>query len=100
MIVVCQTALRDHLPDLFTKDPAVARIIIAVLPIATFMQIFDAAAVMSHGLLRGIGRQEVAGYFNIGAYYLVAIPISLSTAFYLDWQIEGLWVGFAAGLFL
>jgi len=62
------------------------------------LQIFDALAAISHGLLRGIGRQSVGGYMNLFSYYFVALPLSLSTAFCLGWKLAGLWFGMCAGL--
>jgi MATE family multidrug resistance protein len=50
------------------------------------------------GLLRGIGKQSFGGYANLGAYYLVAVPISLVAAFAFDWKLLGLWFGTTIGL--
>ena len=62
------------------------------------MQIFDSLAAVSHGILRGLGRQAIGGYANLFSYYLVALPISLSTAFSLGWELSGLWLGVTVGL--
>ena len=71
-----------------------------MLPIVAVMQLFDAMAAMSHGLLRGIGRQEFGGYANLAIYYIVALPISFGLGFGLDWQLQGFWVGVTVGLLL
>ncbi len=99
-MVVLLTALRYQISALFTKDEEVMEIMIDVFPIATAMQVFDWMSIISHGLLRGIGRQEFAGYLNLATYYIIALPLSLSTAFQLGWQIKGLWTGITAGLFM
>jgi multidrug resistance protein, MATE family len=91
-------SLRFQLPYLFTNDEEVANIVSQVAPVCAIMQIFDSLAAISHGLLRGIGRQGIGGYTNLGSYYLVALPISFATSFYLDWKLEGLWFGVAIGL--
>lgn len=62
------------------------------------MQIFDALAAVSHGILRGIGRQAIGGYANLFSYYAVALPVSLSLAFAAGWGLSGLWAGLVAGL--
>ncbi|AEO70996.1 uncharacterized protein THITE_2059628 [Thermothielavioides terrestris NRRL 8126] len=90
--------LRKHLPCAFTGDDAVAQIASRVILVCAVMQIFDALAAVSHGILRGIGCQAIGGYANLFSYYLVALPISLSTAFALDWQLSGLWTGVTVGL--
>jgi len=89
---------RYSLPYVFTKDSEVVAIVVAVTPVVATMQIFDALAAISHGLLRGIGRQSVGGYANLFSYYCVALPISLSTAFCLGWKLAGLWAGMTTAL--
>ena len=96
--MVVLMALRYQIPSLFTKDPKVIEILIAMFPIATAMQTLDSVAAISHGLLRGIGWQEFGGYLNLGVYYLIAIPISFGTAFFLGWELMGLWTGLTIGL--
>ncbi|KAK3938733.1 mate-domain-containing protein [Diplogelasinospora grovesii] len=92
------SSLRFQLPYLFTNDEEVASIVSRVLPICAVLQVFDSLAAISHGLLRGIGRQAIGGYTNLGSYYLIALPISFGVGFYLKWQLEGLWFGVAVGL--
>ncbi|KAK0722172.1 mate-domain-containing protein [Lasiosphaeria miniovina] len=91
---------RNHIPALFTRDSEVIELIAKTLPICAVMHLFDCVAAMSHGLLRGIGRQEFGGYANLACYYLVGLPISLGLGFGLDWEITGLWTGVTFALFL
>ncbi|KAK2624056.1 hypothetical protein QTJ16_006690 [Diplocarpon rosae] len=92
--------LRNQLPLLFTRDPEVIAAVVQAIPIIACMLIFDTMAAFSHGLLRAIGCQGFGSYVNLVAYYLIALPISFSTAFVLDWKIYGLWTGMATGLCL
>ncbi|KAK4224780.1 mate-domain-containing protein [Podospora fimiseda] len=92
------SSLRYKIPYLFTKDDEVAAIVSHVLPICAVLQLFDSLAAISHGLLRGIGRQGIGGFTNLFSYYLVALPISFSTGWCLGWKLEGLWFGIAVGL--
>ncbi len=92
--------LRYHIPLLFTKDQAVIELVAKTLPVCAVMQLFDSMAAMSHGLLRGIGRQEFGGYANLVCYYLVALPISFGLGFGLDWKLSGLWIGVTFGLLM
>lgn len=93
-------ALRYQIPLLFTKDPEVIEIVASVTPVVAVMQVLDGLSSVSHGLLRGIGRQEIGGYVNLAAYYLVALPISFGTGFGLDLKLTGLWTGVTVGLLL
>ncbi|KAH8158755.1 hypothetical protein CIB48_g9494 [Xylaria polymorpha] len=88
------------LPHLFTDDEEVIAIAAKVLPLCAVMQVFDVLAAISHGLLRGIGKQSFGGYANLAAYYIVAVPISIVAAFVFDWKLLGLWTGTTVGLAL
>ncbi|GAB1313711.1 hypothetical protein MFIFM68171_03921 [Madurella fahalii] len=90
--------LRTQIPRVFTEDAAVIDVASQVILVCAVMQLFDSLAAVSHGILRGVGRQAIGGYANLFSYYLVALPISLSTAFALDWKLSGLWAGLTAGL--
>jgi multidrug resistance protein, MATE family len=91
-------ALRNYIPQLFTKDQEVIMLVVRVLPLCVAFQLFDALAANCNGLLRGLGRQEIGGYINLFCYYVVAMPISFGTAFGLNWNLEGLWAGVAVAL--
>ena len=85
---------------MFTQDPEVIKLVAQTLPVCAIMQLFDGMAAVSHGLLRGIGRQEIGGYVNLIAYYAVALPISFGLGFGLEWNLVGLWMGVTFGLLL
>ena len=91
---------RYQIPLLITQDAEVIEIVAQVLPICAVMQVFDGMAAVSHGLLRGIGRQEFGGYANLASYYIVALPISFGLGFGLNWGLSGLWIGVTFGLLL
>lgn len=91
---------RYQIPRLFTPDAEVIELVARVMPIVAVMQLFDAMAAMSHGLLRGIGRQEFGGYANLAIYYIVALPISFGLGFGLNWGLQGFWAGVTVGLLL
>ncbi|EPE06131.1 mate efflux family protein [Ophiostoma piceae UAMH 11346] len=93
-------AFRYQIPVLFTDDAEVIELVAQVIPICAFLQVFDGSSAVASALLRGVGRQEIGSYANLAAYYVVALPISFSTAFGLDWRLPGLWFGVTIGLFL
>ncbi|KAK3940412.1 mate-domain-containing protein [Diplogelasinospora grovesii] len=90
--------LRRQLALVFTADKDVVEIASTAMLVCAVMQVFDSLAAVSHGLLRGVGRQAIGGYANLFSYYFVALPISLSTAFALGWKLSGLWIGVTLGL--
>jgi MATE family multidrug resistance protein len=91
---------RYYLPSFFSDNDEVVSMAADVLPICAVLQLLEALASMSHGLLRAIGRQSIGGYTNLLVYYSVALPVSFGTAFYLDWELQGLWFGVTVGIFL
>ena len=92
--------LRWQIPRLFSSDDRVVEMVAAVLPLCATFQLVDAVAGNCNGILRGLGRQEIGGYVQVVCYYLVAMPISMGTAFGLGWELHGLWLGVAVALTL
>ena len=93
-------SLRSVIPRLFTSDKEVIAIVSDVIPVMAAFQLFDSLACNCNGILRGLGRQEIGGYVQLIAYYGVAMPISIGTAFGTQWKLHGLWAGVATALFL
>ncbi|KAK3948445.1 mate-domain-containing protein [Pseudoneurospora amorphoporcata] len=98
--VTLLSVFRNQIALLFTQDREVIKLVAQTLPVCAIMQLFDGMAAVSHGLLRGIGRQEIGGYVNLMAYYVVALPISFGLCFGLGWNLVGLWMGVTFGLLL
>ncbi|KAK3502605.1 mate-domain-containing protein [Neurospora crassa] len=98
--VTLLSVFRNQIALLFTQDPEVIELVAQTLPVCAIMQLFDGMAAVSHGLLRGIGRQEIGGYVNLIAYYVVALPLSFGLGFSLGWGLVGLWMGVTFGLLL
>lgn len=96
--VLLLSSLRNKIPQLFTNDADVIKLVADVLPLCAAFQLFDALAATMNGLLRGLGRQEVGGWVNLFCYYVVAMPLSFGTAFGLGWELKGLWTGVAIAL--
>lgn len=85
------STLRGYIPALFTNDKDVILVVAGLLPLCAAFQLFDALATNCNGMLRGLGRQEIGGYVNLFAYYVIAMPISFGTGFGLKWGLYGLW---------
>jgi multidrug resistance protein, MATE family len=70
--MVLLMSLRNYIPQLFTNDSDVADMVAKVLPLCAAFQLFDALASNCHGILRGLGRQEIGGWVNLFFYYAVS----------------------------
>lgn len=97
--VILLTSCRHVIAAIFTSDDAVRAIITVVMPITAAAQFFDALLALSNGLLRGLGRQKIGGWVNLGVYYLFALPISFFLCFGPPHMgLSGMWIGPSTGL--
>lgn len=90
--------LRNHLPLLFTSDPAVVAIAASLLIVGAFFQIFDGMQVVLLGALRGMADVRVPMYIAFFSYIVVSLPLSYLFAFILHFGYPGVWIGFVFGL--
>ncbi len=86
------------LTALYTEEPAVVAIAIALIPVAGVFQVFDGLQVVAAGTLRGIGDTTAPFVANLLAFWLVGIPISLWLGFRTAAGPVGLWWGLVVGL--
>ncbi|OAL39214.1 hypothetical protein AYO20_01532 [Fonsecaea nubica] len=97
--VILLTSCRHVIAAIFTTDDAVRAIIASVMPITAAAQFFDALLAISNALLRGLGRQKVGGWVNLGVYYLFALPLSFFLCFGPPQMgLGGMWIGPCTGL--
>ncbi len=90
--------LRNHLPMLFTSDPAVIKVAASLLVVGAFFQIFDGMQVVLLGALRGMADVRIPMFMAFFSYIVVSLPVSYLFAFILDIGSSGVWIGFVGGL--
>ena len=95
---VILVSLRKVLPKLMTTDPDVLVLAEAIMVTVGFVHILDSLSSNCSGIMRGIGRQDISGYATVFSFYAVGLPISWMTAFWLHWELHGLWFGIGCGL--
>lgn len=99
--IVLLTSTRHLIAIYFTPSDghAVRKLIVKVLPMVAAAQLFDALNALTNALTRGLGRQNIAGWTNLGVYYLFGIPLSLTLTFGPPkLGLLGLWTGPLIGL--
>jgi len=89
---------RDHLPLLFTSDPAVIEVAAGLLIVGAFFQIFDGMQVVLLGALRGMADVRIPMFMAFFSYIVVSLPISYLLAFVFHFGYSGIWIGFVFGL--
>ncbi len=83
---------------LFVDSGEVQALAVQLLLVAAVFQIFDGLQVTAISMLRGMQDARVPAVVAIVAYWIVAIPIASTLAFYLKKGALGIWIGLAFGL--
>lgn len=90
---------KDNFARLFNDDAQVVKLTAEVLPYVALFQIADGLNGSCGGALRGMGRQHIGAFINLGAYYCGALPLGIYLAFH-GWGLSGLWIGQCIALYL
>ena len=93
-------AIPGRLISAFTSEPEVLRIGAALLVVAAVFQLFDGLQGVGTGVLRGLGDTRSPMLWNLGAYWLVGLPVAYWLAFEVELGVIGLWWGLSAGLII
>ncbi|KAK4426600.1 protein DETOXIFICATION 14 [Sesamum alatum] len=81
----------------FSEDKNVVVYIQELTPFLCLSVIVDSLQAILSGVARGSGWQRIGAYVNLGAYYLVGIPMALLMGFALHFKGKGLWIGTIVG---
>ncbi|MGE0463295.1 MAG: MATE family efflux transporter [Vicinamibacterales bacterium] len=84
----------------FTRDAEVLALGSSLLLIAAVFQLFDGLQGVITGTLRGLGDTRTPMVTNLGAHWLVGLPVGYSLCFIAGWGAAGLWWGLSVGLIL
>ncbi len=88
----------ERAATLISQDPATIEAASRALSVAAFMLCADASMVVAIGALRGLGDVWWPTLLQIGAFWLVAIPVAYATAIALQLGAGGLIVGLICGV--
>ncbi|GJM98178.1 hypothetical protein PR202_ga15163 [Eleusine coracana subsp. coracana] len=81
---------------MFTSDPDILRLVAAALPVVGLCELGNCPQTVGCGVLRGSARPARAAHVNLGAFYLVGMPVAALLAFGLGVGFVGLWIGLLA----
>ncbi|KAM6589022.1 hypothetical protein CsatA_011627 [Cannabis sativa] len=84
----------------FSNDKEVVDYAMNMAPLVCLSVIFDSLHATLSGIARGCGWQDLGAFVNLGAYYLVGIPVAAALGFWFDLRGKGLWIGTVVGSFL
>ncbi|GMI74909.1 hypothetical protein like AT1G15170 [Hibiscus trionum] len=83
----------------YSNEKEVVDYVTTMAPLVCVSVILDSLQGILSGIARGCGWQHVGAYVNLGAFYLVGIPVAATLGFWLQLKGIGLWVGVQAGAF-
>ncbi|KAG8075515.1 hypothetical protein GUJ93_ZPchr0006g42284 [Zizania palustris] len=88
--------MRHSWGRLFTSDADILRLTAAALPVVGLCELGNCPQTVGCGVLRGSARPARAAHVNLGAFYLVGMPVAVVLSFWLGLGFVGLWVGLLA----
>ncbi|KAL7090248.1 hypothetical protein ACP275_12G028600 [Erythranthe tilingii] len=81
----------------FSNVKQVVKYIALMTPLICVSTITDSLQAVISGIARGSGWQHIGAYVNLGAFYLVGIPIALVLGFVEELKAKGFWIGIVIG---
>ncbi|XWS47597.1 hypothetical protein CRYUN_Cryun14cG0165800 [Craigia yunnanensis] len=88
---------RDDFGYLFSNEKEVINYVAEMVPLLCISVLMDSLQAVLSGVARGTGWQHIGAYVNLGAYYLVGVPVAVVLSFGLNLRGKGLWMGISAG---
>nr|KYP42243.1 Protein TRANSPARENT TESTA 12 [Cajanus cajan] len=88
---------RQILGYAYSNDMEVVDYVANMAPLLCVSVTADSLIGALSGIARGGGFQQIGAYVNLGAYYLIGIPMGLYLGFHLQLKAKGLWMGTLSG---
>ncbi|KAF5794031.1 putative multi antimicrobial extrusion protein [Helianthus annuus] len=82
---------------IFTNEKEVVDHVTKITPFLCVSIVMDGLQGTFSGVARGVGWQHLGAYTNLGAFYLVGIPVAIVLGFCTSLKGEGLWIGILIG---
>ncbi|KAE8668220.1 MATE efflux family protein 6 [Hibiscus syriacus] len=83
----------------YSNEKEVVDYVTTMAPLVCVSVILDSLQGVLSGIARGCGWQHIGAYVNLGAFYLVGIPVAATLGFWLQLKGIGLWLGIQSGAF-
>ncbi|XWS75512.1 hypothetical protein CRYUN_Cryun01aG0095800 [Craigia yunnanensis] len=96
-VAIALFSCRHVLGYLFSNEKQVANYVAEMIPLLCISVLMDSLQAVLSGVARGTGWQHIGAYVNLGAFYLVGIPLATVLCFALNLRGKGLWIGVLAG---
>ncbi|KAF3795001.1 hypothetical protein EJ110_NYTH06237 [Nymphaea thermarum] len=90
-------AIRYLLGHAYSSDEEVIQYVVKMAPLVSASAFMDAIQGVLSGVVRGCGQQDLGAYVNLGAFYLLGVPLACVLGFYFHFGGIGLWIGILSG---
>ncbi|XP_057732436.1 protein DETOXIFICATION 14-like [Arachis stenosperma] len=90
---------RNIIGYVFSYEQDVLDYVTDMAPLICVSIILDTLHGTLSGIARGCGWQQLGTYVNLGAYYVLGIPLAAILGFWVQLRGKGLWIGIMSGAF-
>lgn len=91
--LIFTTSVKNIWARMFTNDSDILRLTSIALPIIGLCELGNCLQTIGCGVVRGIARPTTAANVNLGAFYIIGMPIAIGLVFGLRVGFVGLWLG-------
>ncbi|XP_021747819.1 protein DETOXIFICATION 14-like [Chenopodium quinoa] len=84
----------------YSHTEQVVSYVATLAPFLCLSIITDGLQMVLSGVAKGSGWQRIGAYVNLGAFYIVGIPVAVVLAFVRHLNAKGLWIGILVGSIL
>ncbi|KAM5569523.1 hypothetical protein ABKV19_016842 [Rosa sericea] len=81
----------------FSSEKQVVDYVAVMTPLICLSVFMDSLQAVLSGVARGSGWQHLGAYVNLGAFYLVGLPVAMVLGFPVHLRGKGLWIGIVVG---
>jgi len=89
---------KTQIAEFFTDHDEIISKLEQVYPIVTFLLCGDYMQGITGGAIRAMGFQKYASFICIVSYWAIGMPLSITFAFQLEYDVLGIWLGLPFGL--
>lgn len=90
--------LRNVWGKVYSNEREVVHYVANLLPLLAISHLVDSTQCLFTGTLRGCGLQRIGATINIGAFYIIGVPLSIVLGFVVHMRAKGFWIGFICAL--
>ncbi|KAL8488814.1 hypothetical protein ACS0TY_024936 [Phlomoides rotata] len=83
----------------FSSEENVVSYVAEMMILVAIANLADGVLSVLNGIARGCGWQKIGAIVNLGAFYLIGIPLAIVLAFVFHFGGKGLWTGIVAAIF-